>query len=55
MSTVEIISMRKTLWCITRNDKFIFKVTTGVGNNIFDLKEIIAEKIFNVKVIYLML
>ncbi|PKC06149.1 hypothetical protein RhiirA5_419972 [Rhizophagus irregularis] len=50
MSTVEIISMQKTLWCITRNDKFIFKVTTGVGNDIFDFKEIIAEKIFNVKV-----
>ncbi|CAG8600853.1 8884_t:CDS:2, partial [Funneliformis caledonium] len=47
MSTVEIIGARKTLWCITRNNKSIFKATAGVDNDIYDLKEIIAEKIPN--------
>ncbi|CAG8693962.1 1507_t:CDS:2, partial [Funneliformis mosseae] len=55
MSTVEIIGTRKTLCCITKNNKSIFKVTAGVENDIYDLKEIIAELIPNVKAICLVL
>src|SRR5688572_30253223 len=57
MSTIEIIGTRKKLWCINRNDKCIFKVTVGVENDIYDLKEIIAEKekISNIKATRLVL
>ncbi|CAB4481803.1 unnamed protein product [Rhizophagus irregularis] len=52
MPNFEIIGTRKTLWCITRKNKFYFQ---RVDNDIFDLKEIIAEKVPNVNAICLVL
>ncbi|CAG8688799.1 11840_t:CDS:2 [Funneliformis mosseae] len=55
MLSVKIIGAPKSLWCITKNNKSIFKVTAGVDNDIYDLKKIISEELLNVKATELVL
>ena|SRR6266496_2361445 len=44
MSTVELIGMSVTLWCIARGNTTAFKVTAGTDNDLSDLRELIKKK-----------
>ncbi|SRR6266542_6337473 len=35
------------LWCVVRENRSVFKITIGTGNDLFDLRKVILEELPN--------